>query len=102
MKNTRYEGPFDTRASEWIGDLTVWTRQNAGDSSERLDRLRRNLRRAREQELTPRQRQMLALYYNQGMNIPRIAEELGVNRSTVSRTLRRARDRLYRCLRYAL
>lgn len=102
MRSTRYEGPFDTRASEWIGDLTVWSRQNAGDNSERLERLRRNLRQARERELTPRQRQMLELYYDQGMNIPQIAEELGVNRSTVSRTLRRARDRLYRCLRYAL
>ena len=102
MGRTRYDGPFDTRASEWIGDLTVWTRQNAGDNSERLERLRRNLRRAREQELTPRQRQMLELYYDQGMSIPRIAGELGLNRSSVSRTLRRARDRLYRCLRYAL
>ena len=102
MKNMRYEGTFDTRASEWIGDLTVWKRQNAADNSERLAGLRRSLRQAREQELTPRQRQMLALYYDQGMNIPRIAQELGVNRSTVSRTLRRARDRLYRCLRYAL
>lgn len=102
MKNTRYEGPFDTRSSEWIGDLTVWNRQNAADNSERLDRLRRNLRQAREQELTPRQRQVLSLYYDQGMNIPQIAAELAVNRSTVSRTLRRAKDRLYRCLRYAL
>ncbi len=102
MRSTRYEGPFDARASEWIGDLTVWNRQNAGDNSERLERLRRNLRRAREQELTPRQRQMLELYYDQGLTIPQIAEELGLNRSTVSRTLRRARDRLYRCLRYAL
>ena len=102
MRNTRYEGPFDTRASEWIGDLTVWNRQNAGDNSEQLDRLRRSLRRAREQELTPRQRQTLELYFDQGMTIPQIARELGVNRSTVSRTLRRARDRLYRCLRYAL
>lgn len=102
MRSTRYEGSFDTRASEWIGDLTVWNRQNAGDNSERLERLRRNLRQARERELTPRQRQLLDLYYDQGMNIPQIAEELGVNRSTVSRTLRRARDRLYRCLRYAL
>lgn len=102
MKSTRYEGPFDTRASEWIGDLTVWNRQNAADNSERLERLRRNLRQARERELTPRQRQVLSLYYDQGKNIPQIAGELGVNRSTVSRTLRRARDRLYRCLRYAL
>lgn len=102
MRSTRYDGPFDTRASEWIGDLTVWTRQNAGDNSERLERLRRNLRQARERELTPRQRQMLELYYDQGMTIPQIAGELGLNRSTVSRTLRRARDRLYRFLRYAL
>ena len=102
MRSTRYEGPFDTRASEWSGDLTVWNRQNAGDNSERLERLRRNLRQARERELTPRQRQLVSLYYDQGMNIPQIAEELGLNRSTVSRTLRRARDRLYRCLRYAL
>lgn len=102
MRSTRYEGPFDNRASEWIGDLTVWTRENAGDNSERLERLRRNLRQARERELTPRQRQLLELYYDQGMTIPQIAGELGVNRSTVSRTLRRARERLYRCLRYAL
>lgn len=102
MKNTRYDSPFTTRASEWAGDLAVWTRQNAGDNSERLERLRRNLRQAREQELTPRQKQMLELYYDQGLNIPQIALELGLNRSTVSRTLRRARDRLFRCLRYAL
>lgn len=101
MKNTRFDR-FDTRASEWIGDLAVWNRQNAEDNSERLARLRRGLRQAREQELTPRQRQMLELYFDQGMTIPRIAEELGVNRSTVSRTLRRAKDRLYRYLRYAL
>lgn len=102
MRTARYKGPLDTRASEWIGDLAVWNRMNAGDNSERLERLRRNLRQAREQELTPRQRQLLELYYDQGMNIPQIAKALGVNRSTVSRTLRRARDRLYRCLRYAL
>lgn len=103
MKRTHFNGaPFDTRASEWIGDLAAWNRQNAEDNSQQLARLRRGLRRAREQELTPRQRQMLSLYYDQGMNIPQIAGELGLNPSTVSRTLRRARDRLYRCLRYAL
>lgn len=102
MRSTRYKETYDTRASEWIGDLTVWNRQNAGDNSERLERLRRSLRQARERELTPRQRQVTALYYDQGMNIPQIAEKLGLNRSTVSRTLSRARNRLYRCLRYAL
>ena len=98
MRDTR----FENRSSEWIGDMTVWLRANAGDNSEQMDRLRRNLRRAREQELTKRQREMVALYYDRGMTMPLIAERLGVSRSTVSRTLRRARDRLYRFLRYTL
>ena len=67
-----------------------------------MARLRRNLRKARQQELTPRQREMVRLYYDEGMTMPQIGELLGVNRSTVSRTLRRAKNRLYRCLRYSL
>ena len=92
---------FDTR-SEWLGDMTVWLRDNANTNSELLTRLRQNLRRARQQELTPRQQQVLTLYYDQGMNMTQIAQTLGVNCSTVSRTIRRAKQRLYRCLRYCL
>lgn len=98
MRNTR----FDSRSSEWIGDMTVWARENAEDNAEQLERLRRSLRRARQQELTPRQRQMLELYYDRQMKMPQIAKKLGVNRSTVSRTIRRAKDKLRRYLRYAL
>lgn len=93
---------FNTRSSEWLGDMTVWLRDNANTNSELLTRLRQNLRRARQQELTPRQQQVLTLYYDQGMNMSQIAQSLGVNCSTVSRTIRRAKQRLYRCLRYCL
>ena len=96
MRDTR----FDSRSSEWIGDMTVWLRENAQTNDDQLDRLRRNLRRARELELTPRQREMLNMYYDHGMKMSQIARRLHVNPSTVSRTLRRARDRLHRCLRY--
>lgn len=98
MRDTR----FDARSSEWIGDMTVWLRDHAEDNSDQLERLRRNLRRAREQELTPRQKEILDLYYDRGLKMPQIARKLGINRSTVSRTVKRARERLYRCLRYAL
>ena len=98
MKNT----PFDTRASEWIGDMTVWLRENAEDNSLQLERMKRNLRIAREKELTPRQRCMLDLYYDQQMTVSEIAAELNVNVSTVSRTLQRARNRLRRSLQYTL
>ena len=98
MRDTR----FDSRSSEWIGDMTVWLRENSGDNGEELARLRRNLRKAREQELTPRQRQVLELYYDRNWTMEAIGRHLGVNRSTVSRTLARAKNRLYRCLRYGL
>ena len=98
MRDTR----FDARSSQWIGDMTVWQRDHAEHNSPQQERLRRGLRRAREQELTPRQREMVFLYYDRGLKMSQIAQKLGVNRSTVSRTVKRAKQRLYRCLRYAL
>ena len=94
--------PFDTRSSEWAGDMTVWLRENADDNQEQMERLLRNLRKARVQELTPRQQQMLSMRFEQNMSVTEIARELGLNCSTVSRTLRRAQERLRRCLQYAL
>ena len=93
--------PFDTRSSEWAGDMTVWLREHANDNEEQMERLLRNLRKAREEELTPRQRQMLSMRFEQNMSGAEIALELGLNRSTVSRTLRRAQERLRRCLQYS-
>lgn len=52
------------------------------------------------QELTPLQREVLFAYYFQEMNIVQIARERGVNRSTVSRTLKRAENRLKKHLQY--
>ena len=98
MRDTR----FDARSSEWIGDMTVWLRDHAEDNSEQLERLRRGLRRAREQELTPRQRQLLRMHFTQGKRVTDIAQELGISKSTVSRTLARCTQRLYRTLRYSL
>lgn len=93
--------PFDTRSSEFIGDMTVWLRENAEDNHEQMERLLRNLKKARANELTPRQQQMLEMRFEQNMRVTEIARELGLNRSTVSRTLRRAQERLRRCLQYS-
>ena len=97
MRNT----PFDTRSSEWIGDMTVWLRENSEDNSLQRERLLRNLKKARENELSECQRRVLELRYDQGMSVTQIARYLGVNASTVSRTLRRAQERLRRCLKYS-
>ena len=52
------------------------------------------------EELTARQRQMVHMYYIEQHTMPEIGRLLGVNQSTVSRTLAAARTRLRRCLQY--
>ena len=93
---------LEAKGGQWRADLASWERESAPDNREQLERLRRNLRLARQQALTDRQRQMLELYYDQGLTMGQIALKLNLNRSTVSRTLSRAKDKLYRCLRYSL
>ena len=52
------------------------------------------------EELTDRQRETLTAYYFSGLNIPQIAKLQGVNKSTVSRTLHRAEEKLRKYLKY--
>lgn len=90
------------RNNEFLGDMAYWERENGEDNSEQLERMRRNLRRVRAAELTERQAEMVHLYYDLGMNMPQIARELGITKSSVSRTLARGRERLKRYLQYSL
>lgn len=60
----------------------------------------KRVRLAIEQELTPLQKQTLIAYYCQQKTIIDIARERCVNKSTVSRTLHRAEDKLRRYLKY--
>jgi len=80
--------------------MADYSRRLSGDNSRELDRLKRNLYRAIQEEVTPRQRLLLSLYYGEGMSMPDIAQQLGVDKSTVSRTIKRGEARLQRCLRY--
>ena len=57
---------------------------------------------AMEEELTPRQRQIMRMRYSRNMSVTCIAQELGINKATVSRTLSRSTWKLYRSLRYSL
>lgn len=89
------------RDNEFLGDLAAWERATAENNDEQLDRLRRNLRKVRELELTEKQAEAVHLYYDLGLSIPQIARERGVHKSSVSRTLARARERLKRYLQYS-
>ena len=60
----------------------------------------KRVQRVIEEELTPLQREALIAYYIQGQTIPEIARDRGVHKSTISRTLHRAEDKLRRFLKY--
>lgn len=95
MQGTRY------RKGKNLGaDMTVYARLMAQDNGGQLQQLRRDLARALREEVTPRQRQILFLYYDQGLNMREIGELLGIDRTTVSRTMKRGEARIHRCLRY--
>ena len=80
MKNILYEGYQGIRLPKEV----------------QLKRVQRVIR----EELTPLQREALLAYYFQEQKIAQIAQDRGVNKSTVSRTLRRAEEKLRRYLRY--
>ena len=82
--------------------MAMYMRQISSENtnSDQLSRLKRNLIRCIKEDVTERQRTVLLMYYSQGMNMREIGEALGVDKSTVSRTIKRGENRLRRCLRY--
>ena len=96
MKTTQYNS-----REKIPHELAVLMQCQQEDNRESLSRLRRNLHLARANELTPRQAEVLQLYFDEGKSIRQIARELDVFPSTVYRTIQRAENRLRHCLQYA-
>ena len=80
MRNTLYEGYLGPRMPREV----------------QLKRVQRVIR----EELTDLQREVLLAYYFQEKTITQIAQDRGVNKSTVCRTLHRAEGKLRRYLKY--
>ena len=83
----------DKKIAALIGDTE-------SDNSEKHRLMLKILRKVISEELTERQREMITLYYFDRSNIPQIAEMLGVNRSTVSRTISRGRRNIMEKMKY--
>lgn len=94
--------PYDRQRNTLSSDMAAYMRAVAPDNDEAVSRLKRNLRIARREELTGRQAQVLRLYFEEEMTMEAVGHALGISKSTVSRTIARAKQRLKRCLRYAL
>lgn len=95
MADIRYR-----RGQNYAADMAAYARMMSEDNSNELQNIRSNLVRALQEDITARQRELLLMYYDEGLNMREIGERLGVDRSTVSRTVKRGEARLRRCLRY--
>lgn len=96
MRNTRSE-----RGNWYHRDLESYLRQTEDEPDQAHRALRRKLALVLREEVTPRQREILWLYYGEDLNTREIGDRLGLERSTVSRTLKRGEERVRRCLRYS-
>ena len=89
-----YSDTFTGRLDQNIRELL-----EENDTSEGA-KLRRILLKIIKNELTPRQREIIMLYYFKSMDIASIASELDISPQSVSTTMSRARLRIFRILQY--
>ena len=87
---------------EGEASLAVYMREisELNTNREEIIGLQKNLIFALNEDVTPRQREVLLLRYAECLSQAEIANQLGVARSTVSRTLARGEARLRKILRY--
>jgi len=72
------------------------------DEEDSRQRLRRILLNVIKNELTPRQKEIIMLYYFKNMDIVQIGKMLGITPQAVSAAMARGRLRMYRILKYYL
>lgn len=87
--------PYDSEAGAFISTL-----YEESTNADELRFIKKNLRMCIEEDLSPRQKEVLVMHYYQGLSVTSIVDHIGVNKSTVSRTLKRAVEKLRKCLKY--
>lgn len=87
---------FDKKISE------ISLASEAETNSEQIEKVKSAMMKVIKNELTPRQRETIVLYYYKEMGVSEIADKLDLAPSTVSRTIKRARDKIYKFLKYMM
>ena len=73
---------------------------SSGTNEKQVRYLKNQLKKAMDTELTEKQRDILTEFYFEGKSVTEISDELGVNKSTVSRHLKRSKEKLRTVLSY--
>ncbi len=92
----------DLEGSRQDGNFRMQDEFQESILQDRRKKLRLRLNQCIRQDLTPRQRQVILLYYGNRLTMEEIGRRLGIGRSAVCRCLARGRKRLRYALRYYL
>lgn len=79
----------------------LWLDGQGEDNRSELDRVKRILPVVIAECCTDRQKTFIAHYFGDQITMPEIAERYGVRKSTVSRTISRGLNRIYKYLRFS-
>lgn len=90
-----YSDTFTGKADEGIRAILEYD-----DESGNTRKLRKILLNVINNELTPRQKEIIVLYYFKKTDIVTIGKQLGISPQAVSAAMKRARLRMFRILKY--
>lgn len=95
---SRRESYSDTYTGEADKNIrAILESESDGDSVRKLKKL---LLKVINNELTPRQKEIIVLYYFKRVDIVTIARQLGITPQAVSAVMSRARIRMYKVMKY--
>lgn len=88
----------------YLSDANAYKRwrEESGNEFSYRDHLNKAVICAIKNELTEKQNIYFTMYAVEGLSLSQIASKTGHNKSTVSRTITRAKRKLCRCLKYAM
>lgn len=99
MEHKRVDIMNNHRIDEELYSIFINTQQSSGSS---LDMISSKISSIIENELSENQAEVLNAYYFDGLKQKDIAKLLNKDQSTVSRTLKRAKNNLIRILKYLI
>ncbi|MDE6502648.1 MAG: sigma-70 family RNA polymerase sigma factor [Ruminococcus sp.] len=94
----RRESYSDTYTGK--ADKSIRTILENDDDEDSVRKLKKLLLKVINNELTPRQKEIIMLYYFKEMDIVAISEQLAITPQAVSAVMSRARIRMYRIMKY--
>lgn len=98
MSVPRRESYSDTYTGK--ADKSIRAILESDNDEDSLRELKKLLLNVINNELTPRQKEIIVLYYFKGIDIVTIARQLGISPQAVSAVMSRARVRMYRIMQY--